>query len=98
VLLADHIPRRSSQARVGAIVQHFYPGVLGGEALAEVLFGRSAPSAKLPVMVPTGESQLPRDYLDQSMKAAPGRTHRYFTGTPLYPFGPRAGILLALRV
>ena len=38
-------------------------------------------------MVPTSEAQLPKDYLDQSMMAPPGRTHRYFTGTPLYPFG-----------
>ena len=27
------------------------------------------------------------DYLDQSMQAPPGRTHRYYTGKPLYPFG-----------
>jgi hypothetical protein len=53
-----------------------FVGVLGGEALAEVLYGVSAPSAKLPVMVPTAESQLPKDYLDQSMQAPPGRTHR----------------------
>ena len=63
------------------------PGVLGGEALAEVLFGARAPSGRLPVMIPTNESQLPKDYLDQSMMAPPGRTHRYFTSTPLYPFG-----------
>jgi beta-glucosidase len=38
-------------------------------------------------MIPTSEDQLPTDYLDQSMQIAPGRTHRYFTGKPLYPFG-----------
>ena len=80
-------PWAAASDRVGAIVQHFYPGVLGGEALAEVLFGARAPSGRLPVMIPTNESQLPIDYLDQSMMAPPGRTHRYFTSTPLYPFG-----------
>lgn len=72
---------------MGAIVQHFYAGVLGGEALAEVLFGQIAPSGRLPIMVPISEKQLPAAYLDQSMSAPPGRTHRYFTGVPLYPFG-----------
>ena len=77
----------AASRRVGAIVQHFYAGVLGGEALADVLFGKVAPSGRLPVMVPTSEAQLPAAYLDQSMSAGLGRTHRYFTGEPLYPFG-----------
>ena len=77
----------AASPRVSAIVQHFYPGVLGGEALADVLFGAAAPSGKLPLMIPTSEAQLPADYLNQSMQAGLGRTHRYFRGTPLYPFG-----------
>jgi hypothetical protein len=60
-------PWAAGSNRVGAIVQHFYPGVLGGEALAEVLFGKLAPSGRLPLMVPTSEAQLPADYLNQSM-------------------------------
>ena len=40
---------------------------------------------KLPVMVATGEEQLPVDYLNQSMSIAPGRTGAYFTGTPRAP-------------
>jgi beta-glucosidase len=81
------VPWAASSGRVGAIVQHFYPGVLGGEALAEVLFGKVAPSGRLPLMIPVSEAQLPKDYLNQSMMAPPGRTHRYFTEEPLYPFG-----------
>jgi beta-glucosidase len=77
----------AASPRISAVVQHFYPGVLGGEALADVLMGFASPAGKLPVMVPTSEGQLPKDYLDQSMQIAPGRTHRYFTGKPLYPFG-----------
>ena len=34
--------------------------------MAEVLFGARAPSGRLPVMIPTNESQLPKEYLDQS--------------------------------
>lgn len=81
------LPWASREPRISAIVQHFYAGVLGGEALAEVLAGLHAPSGRLPVMVPESEAQLPKDYLDSSMTAGMGRTHRYFTGTPLYPFG-----------
>ncbi len=81
------VPWAAASARVSAIVQHFYPGVLGGEALAEVLFGQASPAGRLPIMVPTNETQLPAAYLDQSMMAPPGRTHRYFEGTPLFPFG-----------
>jgi len=77
-------PWAARSPRIGAILQLFYPGVLGGAALAEVLFGQAAPSGRLPVMIPESELQLPRDYLDQSMEAGPGRTHRYFTGKPLF--------------
>ena len=81
------VPFAAASPQVSAIVQLFYPGVLGGEALADVLFGIAAPGGKLPVMIPTGESQLPEDYLDQSMTAGQGRTHRYFSGVPLFDFG-----------
>ncbi len=72
---------------VSAILQMFYPGVLGGEALADLLVGAAAPGGKLPVMIPTSEAQLPADYLNQSMQAGMGRTHRYFRGSPLFGFG-----------
>lgn len=81
------LPWAAKEDRIGAIVQLFYPGVLGGAALADVVFGFSAPAGRLPVTVPSSESQLPEDYLNQSMLAGDGRTHRYFRGTPLYPFG-----------
>ena len=58
-----------------------------GTALAEVLSGKVSPSGRLPVTIPHNESSLPKNYLDQSMTAYPGRTHRYFQGVPLYPFG-----------
>jgi len=78
------VPWAAASPRVSSIIQLFYPGVLGGEALADVLFGKAAPGGKLNVMIATGEEQLPVDYLSQSMKIAPGRTHAYFTGVYLF--------------
>jgi beta-glucosidase len=66
-----------------AIVQAWYGGEAGPEALADVLFGDYNPSGKLPVTFYRNTEQLP-DYEDYAMK---GRTYRYFTGSPLYPFG-----------
>ena len=66
-----------------AIVQAWYPGEEGGEALADVLFGDVAPSGKLPVTFYKNIGQVP-DYENYDMK---GRTYRYFDGEPLFPFG-----------
>ncbi|MDD6800810.1 MAG: glycoside hydrolase family 3 C-terminal domain-containing protein, partial [Firmicutes bacterium] len=65
-----------------AVIQCFYPGARGGEALADVIFGNVSPSGKLPVTFYKSASDLP-PFEDYSMK---GRTYRYFEGTPLYPF------------
>jgi beta-glucosidase len=66
-----------------AILDAWYPGEEGGAAIAETLSGLNNPAGKLPVTVYTGVSQLP-DFTNYSME---DRTYRYFTGTPLYPFG-----------
>lgn len=66
-----------------AILDAWYPGEEGGMAVAETLSGRNDPAARLPVTFYKGVDQLP-PFEDYSMK---GRTYRYFTGTPLYPFG-----------
>ena len=66
-----------------AIVQAWYGGQAGGEALAQVLFGEYNPAGKLPVTFYADNSQLP-DFEDYRMK---GRTYRYFEGQPLWPFG-----------
>jgi len=66
-----------------AIVQWWYDGEQGGRALADVLFGNYNPSGKLPVTFYKNVDELP-DFLDYTMR---GRTYRYYTGEPTFPFG-----------
>ncbi|MFB6342191.1 glycoside hydrolase family 3 C-terminal domain-containing protein [Saccharicrinis sp. FJH62] len=68
---------------VEAIVNVGYPGEEGGNALADVLFGDYNPSGRLPITYYTSLEELP-PFEDYNMKE---RTYRYYTGTPLYPFG-----------
>jgi len=71
---AKHLP---------AIVQAWYPGELGGKAVAQVLFGEVDPAGRLPVTFYDSTSDLPA-FDDYSMD---NRTYRYFKGKPLYAFG-----------
>jgi len=66
-----------------AILFVWYPGMEGGHAVADVLFGDASPSGKLTLTFPKSLDQLPA-FDDYSMK---GRTYRYMTEEPLYPFG-----------
>lgn len=66
-----------------AILQAWYPGQAGGTAVAEVLFGDYNPAGRLPVTFYRNMSQLP-DFEDYNMT---GRTYRYMTQQPLFPFG-----------
>ena len=71
------------QQSTDAILQVWYGGQAGGQAVAEVLFGRVNPSGKLPVTFYRNVEQLP-DFEDYNME---GHTYRFFRGEPLYPFG-----------
>jgi beta-glucosidase len=71
---AEHVP---------AIVEAWYPGQAGGQALADVLFGDYNPAGRLPVTVYRSVDDLP-PFEDYAME---GRTYRYFRGDPLYAFG-----------
>src|SRR5262245_2968873 len=78
-------------ADVGAIVMALYPGQMGGQAIAEVLFGEVNPSGKLPLSFPRDEDDLP--VFDN---IAPRVTYGFLHGyrwldakhiEPLFPFG-----------
>lgn len=66
-----------------AILQGWYGGQAGGEAVADVLFGDYNPAGRLPVTFYSSDSDLP-DFGDYDM---PGHTYRYFNGKPLFAFG-----------
>jgi beta-glucosidase len=70
----EHIP---------AIVEAWYPGPEGGNAIADLLFGQINPAGRLPVTFYRSVQDLP-DFDDYDMA---GRTYRYFQGDPLFPFG-----------
>ena len=71
------------EALADAVLLVWYPGEEGGNAIADVLFGKVSPSGRLPITFPKSLDQLP-DYKDYSMK---GRTYKYMNLDPLYPFG-----------
>lgn len=74
---------RFEQEHADAIMQVWYPGARGGKVIADMLFGELSPSGKLPITFYNDTADLP-DFEDYSMK---GRTYKYLTATPLYPFG-----------
>jgi len=71
------------ELKAAAIVYTWYPGELGGKALADLLFGHRDFSGKLPVTLPRRLEDLP-PFDDYSMA---NRTYRYSSAEPLFPFG-----------
>jgi beta-D-xylosidase 4 len=76
------------KATVPGILEAFYPGVLGAQAIAESLFGvNDHLGGKLPVTV------FPADYVNQilmsemELDVGPGRTYRFYNGPAVFPFG-----------
>ncbi len=68
---------------VPAIIDAWYPGEQGGNAVAEVIFGKYNPAGRLPLTFYNSLSELPA-FNNYSVK---NRTYQYFTGKPLYEFG-----------
>ncbi len=71
--------------KVGAILDVWYPGEEGGNAVAKVLFGAENPSGKLPITFPIEEGQLPLTY--NHHPTGRGNDYHDLSGEPLYPFG-----------
>ena len=72
-----------AKANAAAIIEAWYPGQAGGLAVANVISGKVNPAGRLPLTFYRNVADLP-PFSDYSMQ---NRTYRYFTGTPVYPFG-----------
>jgi beta-glucosidase len=72
-----------AEEHAAALLEAWYPGEAGGEAIADILTGKANPSGRLPVTFYASDDQLP-PFSDYSMQ---GRTYRFFQGQPEYPFG-----------
>ncbi len=85
LMAGSAIDLTAAQENADAVLQAWYPGARGGKAVAEILFGQVSPSGKLPVTFYHNEAldTMPA-FTDYAMTE---RTYRYYTGTPLYPFG-----------
>lgn len=70
-------------SRARAVIHAWYPGAVGGLAVAELIAGEYSPSGRLPLTFYHSCDDLP-DYESYDMA---GRTYRYFAGEPRYPFG-----------
>jgi len=85
LMAGSAIDLSAAQEKADAVLLTWYPGARGGKAVADLLFGKASPSGKLPVTFYYDETleEMP-SFEDYSLK---NRTYRYYTGTPLYPFG-----------
>jgi beta-glucosidase len=77
---AEHVP---------AILDAWYPGTQGGNAVANLLFGDAVPGGKLPITWPRDVGQIPIYYAHNTTQAPQNQGKRYWDeeSTPLYPFG-----------
>ncbi|MDP9049896.1 MAG: glycoside hydrolase family 3 C-terminal domain-containing protein [Acidobacteriota bacterium] len=72
-----------AQENANAVLEQWYPGEEGGDAIAQTAAGDVSPSGRLPVTFYHSVDDLPA-FADYAMK---NRTYRYFAGKVLYPFG-----------
>ena len=69
--------------KASALIQAWYPGAQGGNAVADLLFGEYSPSGRLPVTLYPADAKLP-EFTDYSME---NRTYRFYKDEPRFPFG-----------
>ena len=76
-------------AHVPAILEAWYPGTQGGNAIANLLFGDAVPGGKLPLTWPRNVGQVPIFYAHNTTQSPENQGKRYWEeeSTPLYPFG-----------
>ena len=72
-----------SAQHANAILEAWYPGARGGQAIVDTLLGTNNPAGRLPVTFYSSTNELPA-FTDYSMA---NRTYRYFHGSTLYGFG-----------
>jgi len=70
-----------------AIIEAFYPGLRAGEALYRAIFGYDNRWGKLPVTIYSSSFTNEHDMYSFDMSTPPGRTYRYYSGSPLFTFG-----------
>jgi len=89
VMSGRPVDLRWAQANVPAIVQAWYPGTRGGDAVASVLLGVVSPAGRLPFTWPRHVGQVPLIYSHYRTFAPQAQGSRYWDeeSTPLYPFG-----------
>jgi beta-glucosidase-like glycosyl hydrolase len=81
-----------SNSNVSSIVWAGYPGQSGGTAIAKIVSGTVAPSGRLPFTMYNADFVNKEDFLSMNMRPStvwpsPGRTYRFYTDMPVYPFG-----------
>ncbi|MBO9370857.1 MAG: glycoside hydrolase family 3 C-terminal domain-containing protein [Chloroflexi bacterium] len=80
-------------SQVQAVLYAWHPGIEGGAALGEVLFGLAAPGGRLPVTFPRATGQVPIYYNHKNSGRPLGRDGAFLTryndliSAPLFPFG-----------
>eukprot|EP01095_Lingulamoeba_sp_RSL-Kostka_P009401 TRINITY_DN3243_c0_g2_i1.p1 TRINITY_DN3243_c0_g2~~TRINITY_DN3243_c0_g2_i1.p1 ORF type:complete len:488 (+),score=165.70 TRINITY_DN3243_c0_g2_i1:127-1590(+) len=72
---------------VDGIVECFYPGMAGGRAMADIVFGAYNPGGRLPYTIypPDYVNEIPMT--DMTMRDYPGQTYKFYTGNPVFEFG-----------
>jgi beta-glucosidase len=87
VLLAGSaISFNGLEDKLDGILAAWYPGQRGGDAVADVLFGKYNPAGRLPITFYSSTNEL-GDFEDYNMRAGKGLTYRYYNGEALFPFG-----------
>jgi beta-glucosidase len=78
-----------ASAHIPAILDVWYPGTQGGNAVANLLFGDAVPGGKLPFTWPRDSGQIPIYYAHNTTQDPGNQAKRYWDeeSTPLYPFG-----------